>query len=541
MKKTVSFLLALIFTLGMFGGLSAFADEAEPSDPYAYTFYYDYDWWDVYEWGTNEISSWYNEKFNVDVTLEKPDADAAEARLNLMIAGDDLPDAIIMERNANWIKMARMGLFVPLNDFPEVMAILEEEFLPSTLEELSIDGKLYGIPNWARKAASGGNYVWMYDQRLYELCGSPKLETLEDLYQFAVALKELGTTPEGLPIIPFMSDFFENGDGNWMAKAFYRSFGGVYPDIWYTAVDGKLQHMMRDPVFRDATMEMNKWWRDRLIGETQFTDDEDMILEKMVNGRIGLMFYDFSKDEYLGYRAALADTIPGDDIQLVKPFPFPPANGLPVEKIYGDHQSTLGWNVTNITTSAKDPERIALMWAHFLTREGTIVNMYGPQGFMWDELDEEGLPILKKPESEWTEDEMTDLGVWVYLEQCGNSDLVDGIKFAINESLPKEQRNWVISEQFEYLTPTLWISDEFENLGLTIDGDSEQGINRALCEDRFTEVYPQIIMADTREEAERLYDELLAFFDAYGMLEIEAIYDAKYQDNVLRYGSGLVK
>ena len=91
------------------------------------------------------------------------------------------------------------------------------------------------------------------------------------------------------------------------------------------------------------------------------------------------------------------------------------------------------------------------------------------------------------------------------------------------------------------MTPTLWITDEFENIGLTIEPDSDQAINRALCEDRLTEYYPQISIANTAEKATRLYDEPLGFFDVYSMPEIEEIYNTKYQDNVAGYRSGMTK
>ena len=55
-----------------------------------------------------------------------------------------------------------------------------------------------------------------------------------------------------------------------------------------------------------------------------------------------------------------------------------------------------------------------MMWAYFLTREEVIMNMYGQQGIMWEEFDEDDLPILFKPDTEWTEDELDELGTWIY-------------------------------------------------------------------------------------------------------------------------------
>lgn len=542
MKRLLSLLIMVVLVLAPVGSVSVTAQETPELEPYAYELYFNYDWWELHEWGADAVSAYYKDKYNVDITFTRPDPDTAEARLNLMIASDELPDAIWMDRDATNLKMARMGLFQSLDQYPEAMKILTEQVLPTTREELSIDGKLYGIPNWSRKEASGGNYTWLYDTRLYELAGSPKLETLDDMYDYAVKVRDMGKTPEGLSVIPMLTDFFEHGDGWRLAHAFYRSYGGVCMDgLWYAPVDGKLQFVLRDPVMREATMEINRWWRDGLIGETQFTDTESQVTEKIVNGRAGLMWYDFSHDEYNKFRTILKRTIPGDDVALVKPFPYPPAKGLSTDKIYADFQSTLGWNVTCITKKAEHPERIAEMWADFLTREGVIINMYGPQGIMWDELDADGLPILKKPESEWTEDEIDELGAWIWLEQCGQSDNVDGIKFAINNKLPEDKRNWIISNQSDYLTPLMWCTDEFENIVTEIESTSEEGIARTLCEDYIYAQYPKIVMAATVEEAEALYDDLISYCDQYGMPKVEEIFNAKYQDNVQKYGTGVNK
>lgn len=48
-------------------------------------------------------------------------------------------------------------------------------------------------------------------------------------------------------------------------------------------------------------------------------------------------------------------------------------------------------------------------------------------------------------------------------------------------------------------------------------------------------------MAKSTEEAEKLYNDMISFVDQNGMPEIEKTYDAKYQENVKNYGTGLKK
>lgn len=506
-------------------------------EPYTFTHYFNYDWWGLKPWGEDLVSKTLKEKFNITVEFSKPDSDP-QAKLNVMISAGDLPDSIMMDRGVDNRKLAELGLLVDLEPLMKNNPNYEQNVLEKTREMLKINGKLYGIPNWARKAASGGNDAWIYNDRLYKDAGSPKLETLEDLYNYALKIKtDVPKNREGLPTIPVQFD--ATADGWNIGRAFYRSFGGVI-DGWYAVSNGKYQLVFRDPVFKEATMEINKWWRSGLFSETQFTDTGDQILEKIVAGRTALLWYDQSKDESNKFRRILKETFPDDSYEMVKPFPFPPAKGLPTSKIYADNQSTVGWNVTCITTSAENPQRIFDLWTYLLTPEAAILQMYGPKGEYWDTLNEKGLPILKKPESELKTEEIDRLGLWFWMIP-GQSDNVDSIKFAVNDMQPPEKQNWVINNQSKVLTPLMWLTDEFVGIPDVVDPKSNEGINRTLCEDFIKAQYPKIIMAKTTAEAERLYQEVIDFCDKNGMKAVEDMYDKKYKENVAIVGTGLTK
>lgn len=506
-------------------------------EPYTFTHYFNYDYWDIKPWDEDEVSKALKEKFNVHVEFAKPDSDP-EARLNVMVSAGDLPDSIMMDRGPTNIKLAQLELLHPLEPLMENNSSLEENLLPETIELLKIDDELYGIPNWARKEATGGNEMWIYNKRLYEAAGNPKLETLDDLFNFAKTVKEeVPETEEGLPTVPFTSD--SNTNGWQVAKAFYRSFGGVN-NGWYAVIDDKYQLVFRDPMFKQASLEINKWWREGLMSETQFTDNEDQILEKMVEGRTALAYYDMSKDETNKFRKILIENHPDDSYEPVMPFPYPPADGLSTSDIYADFQATVGWNVTCISKEAENPQRIFDLWSYFLTPEAALLQMYGPQGDFWDELDDEGLPILKKPESELTSEEINRLGLWFWM-MPGQSDNIDSMKFAVEEKLPSEQQAWHIKIQREILTPLMWLTDEFVGIADVIDPQNDEGINRTLCEDHIAEEYPKMLMAKSQEEAERIYQGIIDFCDENGMSEIEEIYDKKYRDNVEIVGTGLNK
>jgi len=523
------------------GETTAAVSEAAPQDtePYTFTHYFNYDWWGLKPWGVDLVSKTLQQKFNVTVEFSKPDSDP-QAKLNVMISSGDLPDSIMMDRGVDNVKLAQLGLLQPLEPFMEKNPNLTENVLETTRELLKIDGKLYGIPNWSRKAASGGNYAWVTNQRLYQAAGSPKLETFEDLYAFAKKVKtDVPKNKEGLTTIPVITD--ATADGNRLSRAFYRSFGGYMEDgSWYASVGGKYQLIFRDAVYKQASMEMNKWWREGLFSPTQFTDTGDQILEKIVAGRTALLWYDQSTNETNKFRTILKESFPDDSYEMVAPFPYPPANGLSKDKIYADHQGTLGWNVTCITKNAEKPQRIFDLWSYFLTKEACILQMYGPQGENWDTLNEKGLPILKKAESELKSEEIDRLGAWFWMIP-GQSDNVDSTKFAVNDMQPAEKQNWVIKNQAHVITPLMWLSDEFSNIPQTVDPKSDAGIARTLCEDYIKANYPKVIMAKTEAEAQKIYDGIIEFCDKNGLAKVEEAYNNKYQENVKLVGTGLKK
>ena len=501
-------------------------------EPYTFVHYFNYDWWSpIRKWGDDEVSKYYQQKFNITVDFQKPDSDAA-AKLNLMISGDTLPDSIMMDRGADNINLAKLGKLVDLAPFMEKNKDYEDNVLPQTIDQLKIEGKLYSIPNWVRKGHTGGNFAWIYDKKIWEAAGSPELKTFNDLYNYAKKAKELGKSPNNkdLNIIPAMSG--RSPDGLDLIRGFYRSFGGIQSG-WYTALNGDYQLVFRDPTFKKAALEANKWFREGLLQEEQFSDTTDQVLEKLVSGRNALLWYDHSQDDSNHYRSILMKTFPGDSYELTDPI-FPPAEG--VTKIYHDVDNSMGWNVTCITTKAQQPQRIYDLWTSFYTKEGSTIMMYGPKGFNWDSVDANGNPILKVPEQKMDPAEKDKLGMWFY-PIPGHSDNVDNTKFAVNDALPEADRSWVITQQAHIFSPQKLFSDEFNGIADIIDPQSDEGIKRRLVEDNIVAQFPKMLVAKSEAEASKLYDEIVKFADDNGLKDVEAKYNEKYKDNVAKYGT----
>ena len=514
-------------------------DKAGEEDltPYTFTQYYNYEGWNLKEWGKDEVSKYLKDKFQIDIEFSKPDTDA-QAKLNTMIASGDLPDSIFMDRNPDYLRMIELGLLQPLEPYMGKNPAMEQNLLESTREMLKVDGKLYIIPQWVDSYHTGGNMAWMYVDSIYKKLGSPKLETFDDLYHYACRVRdEVPETEDGLSVTPVQ--FSAGGNGGVLLNAFYRSFGGVRTG-WYTVLDGKYQLVFRDPLLREVVMEVNKWWREGLISETQFTDSSDQVLEKMAAGRNGLSFYDQSMDDENKFRKIYMENHPGDSYEMVVPNLFPPAKGLSPDDLYGEWSNTIGSSGIVITTKAEKPQRIFDFRSFFYTPEAAQLLMYGPQGHLWDELDEDGLPILKKAENELTPDEVNALGLWFWMEP-GFADTIDKLKFAMNEKMPPDKQSWVVSNQANLQTPTKWSTDEFVGVTDGIKPTDPEGINKTLVEDYIDEQLPKAMMADSEEKAEAMFDDILKFAEDNGIAAVEETADTVYQANVKKIGTQLTK
>lgn len=517
----------------------------DTTEPYEFDAYYSYQG-SVKPWGEDEASKYMNEKFNIKVNYSCPEADA-DSRLNLMISSDDLPDVVILDRNANWLKLINLGKLVDINTLKYEGCSFDEDILESTQKLLSVNGGLYGIPNWARKGATGGNMSWMVNHDVYEQLGSPELKTLEDLHQFMLDAKDKGVkTSDDQSIFPWLPRQDDNGFNT--VSAIYRSYG--HPnlvDTYWSQADNDIKLAVYDDNYVAALKVANQWYKEGLFPETTYTDSNDQYVEKLANGRAAVLYYDFSQDDTNHFRTLLQEK-DGNTYDLLgwelKDSPiYPAAEG--VDWVYGEEGGTVGWNVNCITTKAENPQRIFDLYSWMLTKDGSINMMYGPEGGLWEGKDDEGNPILKKPEEELTSDEKNAAGCWFW-SQPAHSDNVDNTKFAVNDAQPEASRSWVISIQAHVFSPEdsinpaiagqKFLTDENTGLSLEIDPTEDLGMARQAITDECKMRIPQIIMASDDATFDKLVQDLKDFAESNQVHDIEKIYTDKRAENIEMQG-----
>ncbi len=535
---------------------------AEPSDVaagpddttehYDFTIYANFDWFSVKTWGQDAASQYLSDKFNVGVTWTKPDSDA-NAKLRTMVAGDELPEVICMQPGPLLNEIARGGYLQEITPFMYEGNTFVQDIPEQARELCSIDGKEYYIPVWPHSQATGGNYVWIVNTATYEAAGSPALNTLEDIHNYLLKVKELNPTSySGAQVYPWTQN--PDASGFRVIEPIYRSMGNPgLAATYYTQQDGKIEIGINNENYIKALEVANQWYNEGLFPADEFTWNGDQYLEVLTNAQSGMLWYDASQDDTNNFRRKVRESTDGKtSYEIVgyapnyaggalSEFPlYPPAEGVDIT--YGDECGTVGWKGYMITKNATNGQRIFDLFSFMLTKDGSINMMYGPEGGLWEGLDENGNPNLKKPQSEITSAELDAAGAWFWPHPA-SSDNVDLTKFAVNDKEEPENRNWVVDYQGHAITygydgvrmGQKFLTDQTQMLDVELDSTSDAAIAKTQIEDQLKASLPQIIMAPDKASFD---SQVKALQDAVNGLENGhvAIMQARFDKNVETQG-----
>lgn len=462
-------------------------EEAKP-EPYEFTMYYNYDWYDVsLTWGDDKVSATLKEKFNITMNQSKPDSDPVQ-KMNIMAATGDLPDVIMMDRDATYQKLISLDYLVPLDDYINKDSSYAKVIDESTRNLAKVDGKTYGLLNWATSNDHPtGNSGWVINKKIYEQLGSPKLETTDDLYNYLKLVSQSDLKVNGKSIIPLQSGAFP-ALCNLMANSFgLNYFPGTMHGV--VPVGDELKLYYTDPKFTDTMLFLNKLWREGLINQDYFVEKSEQIEEKLSTGRVAVYVGTDVTSALPTYRQRVIASEPDNDYIVINPVAGP---GIAQEDVMTSDFMTLGWNVICVTKNAKQPERIFQLLDYIVSDEGSCLTGYGPKGELYNDVDENGYPILTKAVNSLSEEEKRSLGVGAW-SLVGNTIFADLSKVADDNRKPADQRDWVIQAQSNIVWKHSLNDSAFANI--SPDTQSDEGIAMATFDDLDKKSLPKIIMA----------------------------------------------
>ncbi|NGZ76841.1 extracellular solute-binding protein [Saccharibacillus alkalitolerans] len=546
-KKTLGFgsaLLALSLTLTgcTGGGGSAVSKEAEGGtgtaeaaggayalgeQPLEFSFYGHYDWYTMPNWGEDQASAWIKENKKVNVVPVSSGGNAKQ-KLNTMIVSGELPDVIWTERGADVESLRKAGVLVPFDDYLDKYPNLKKWAGEETLDMLrSEDGKLYQFPNWYTTQPNG-NAGYLVNKKIYNELGAPPLETTDDLYDYLKQVKakypdvvplEVGQTASGIDIIS--SAFAENRPYMYSSRSMMAVPSG-----------DAMASVFTDDVFRETLVYANRLYREKLMSQEAFTQPLEQVEQKIITGKAAV--YVASSPTEFGAigNSILSAEDPEAGYIMVWPVH---KEGLDKNKIFPGTYNQLGWNVSVITKSAKDPEAIFAFLDWLTGPEGQRISMWGPEGMYWKGVDEDDAPIFTDAFTTDTKGRDELMNSTVNLQWVGNTVYVDNSKMKFESTLPEEKKSWETKWQSEITWKTQYDTTEFVNLNPA--GDSSEGIIEQSVGEIYEKARAQAIMnAGSEEEVLAILDKAEKDAQQVGYAQLLEYKTKKWKENLEKLG-----
>ncbi|NHN29897.1 extracellular solute-binding protein [Paenibacillus agricola] len=308
-----------------------------------------------------------------------PSATNSKEVFNMMLASGKLPD-IIAGQKLDLNKAALDGALEPLDDLIDKHAPNIKKFLQDNswakAGSIASDGKLYYIPYMVEGEASEG---WYMRKDWLTKLGIPAPKTKDEFYETLKAFREKDANGNGKKDeVPYFSRDNKEGISDLLAVF------GVRPD-WHV-VDGKVQYGKYLPEYKDAILNISKWYKEDLIDKEIYTRGPKS-REVLLGDNLGGTTHDWFPSTAT-YNVTLKDKVPGI---LFAPIAPPNAvNGKPWEENSRTLLYPKGWS---IASSNKNKIETIKYFDFWFTPEGRRLENFAIEGAQYDVKD--GKPIFK--------------------------------------------------------------------------------------------------------------------------------------------------
>ncbi|MFD2330597.1 extracellular solute-binding protein [Cohnella sp. GCM10020058] len=236
----------------------------------------------------NFVSRYLGEQTGISIKYawETPSGAQYAATMNYAIRSGDLPDAFVVDRQ-QFRELTQAGELADLTQtYGEYASTLVKSIYDATggkaLQEASIDGRLYGLPNVAIEA-DAPSYLWVRQDWLDKL-GLAAPKTLDDIARIAKAFRQLDPDGNGkadtvgIPVDRGM--VYGEKTGNNGLNGVFAAFG-AYPRKWIAGSDGRPVYGSVQREAKDALKLLAQWYKDGVL-DSQFMlrqDSQDLVTE----------------------------------------------------------------------------------------------------------------------------------------------------------------------------------------------------------------------------------------------------------------------
>lgn len=476
--------------------------------------------------GNDDVSKEIINKTGVTLNYTQASGDSKE-KLNLMLASNDYPDLIVIDRSSGMIdKFISAKALVPLDD-------LIEEYGPNIKEQYgeylnrakSEDGHIYGLPNWydidtEPVLAFMIRKDYLAEVAPEEVVNGDRPITQSEFIEYLKAFKTKHPDIDGKTSIP-LTMWAEN----WGSAI--GSFKGMFGIKTY-AEDGKnLMLDFKDENYKPMMQYINTIKREGLLDAEWATNKEQLWKQKLTSGAV------FATPEAY-WNTAEASAILSENNPDAVYLPYKVvADGVDPAKTTYSSRNPMGWDIIGITSTNENPERTMEFLDFIASDEGQKLIMSGVEGINYTiENGERTIPddVLKEMETDISAySKKTGVRYWTLCIKNGNAK--DGLPYMLYNAYSQDD-----TKKFAYKTvgDTIWDCSPYEDL--TPMGGTVEALSYQKLSDLSLEYSTKLINASSEDDFNSIWDSFMSEAQNLDEEKVEKIITENYQKKLALWG-----
>ena len=461
------------------------------------------------DWSTMPVLQEMEKLTNIRLEYQLVPMDSFATKKNLIFASGDYPDFLYAAdlTPAEQVTYGSQGALIPLEDLidegyaPNLKKILDEN--PDIRKNITTpDGHIYALPFIDKAAVWYRGPVW-YNGNFLEALGVTELpKTTDELYAYLKRVKEEDPNGNGQQDeIPLSSVKLDD------IRMFFLGFWGIYDEVRYVDDEGKVHYTPQEEGYKGYLTFLNKLYSEGLLDSETFSQTDDQKKAKGHDNRVGLF------SDYFPYFTM------GDEPSFKHPLMTPVASEIEGTPVYGKHPG-MSANGTFAITSANPYPEATMRWVDYLySYEGATLFNQGPEGLLWEYVDEEN-HIKRWKEVPGGGDREEYRGTitpnyGILTPGINDPETVKGLRSEFDE--------WIDKETQEKLAPIARVP--FPNVYLTVEEQTEAS---ALLADLNTYVEQMEAKFVTGAEPLSNWDQYVEQLKKMGSDRIVELYQAAY-------------
>lgn len=482
------------------------AEETE-QEPVTFDWYVNYSWFAM-DWGQNVVSKEITKETGVDINFIMPSGNESE-KLNTLIASESLPDLITLgwwEPQVN--TMIEQEMVYPLNELADQYDVYFWEVSDPQVVNwyTQEDGNIYGYPNSCctpedvkKNDKVSSNQTFLVRKDIYEAIGSPDMTTPEGFADAVRKAKEMFPEVDGKPLIPIGGHPFGN-EGNISFDKHLMNFLAVPFEQ-----DGKLYDRYTDPDYITWLKMFRELGTEGLLADDIFIDQRSQIDEKIQEGRYFCMIYQY------------ADMLDQQKIRNANdPESVYMAVDGPKNSRGDDHTLTTtginGWTITMISKNCKHPDRAIQFMDYLMSEHGQKLLYLGVEGATYDMVD--GKPIVRAEVNELLNSDRSQ-----YDKKYGADDAYWMLQNNIMQLQWEQEQEQpeAVRQLKEWSHPYVIYNGQYDSI---LQTDSREENEDAKITELWGNTLPELLLAPSEEEFDRIFAEFLEKREAYGYEDV---------------------